>query len=291
MDTIINYPQIEIDRILPNPEQPRKTFDATELRELADSILANGVIEPVVVEEAGDFFILHDGERRVRAARLAGSMSVPAVISPPLNGTGPLERLTRALVANIQRADMSPVDEALAMWRMKAEFGLSIHEIAKQIGKAYTTVNLRMKLAQLNPEIQALMREKRLSTEPRAVQALLSIKNEKARIALARELASRKASATAVVKACNKFNVLQNETKEQGTPATRALRRRSDQWPEWDALYAIGKVPPWPAINDRIMSTCDACALRPVASESTCNGCALVVMVRGLMEDVNGYKP
>src|SRR6185369_7089197 len=100
------YQQIHISRVVPNPEQPRKTFDQAELDGLADSIREHGVIQPIVVESCADDYILHDGERRLRAAKLAGLKKIPAIVHPPLNGTGPQERLERALVANVQRVEM-----------------------------------------------------------------------------------------------------------------------------------------------------------------------------------------
>lgn len=108
---------IPVDRIYPNPMQPRKIFDEAELHELADSIREHGVIEPIVVELCGRDFILHDGERRLRAARLASLKKIPAIVHPPLNGTGPRERLERALVANVQRSEMHPIEEG---WHINA---------------------------------------------------------------------------------------------------------------------------------------------------------------------------
>ena len=127
--------EISIWRVHPNPEQPRKQFDQAELKELADSIREHGVIQPIAVEEAGLDFILHDGERRWRAPKMAGLTVIPALIIQLLNGTGPQERLTRALVANIQHAAMTPVEEALALKRLNVEHKLSIREISKRTGR------------------------------------------------------------------------------------------------------------------------------------------------------------
>jgi ParB family chromosome partitioning protein len=105
---------ILISRVLPNPEQPRRRFDPGSLRELADSIKVNGLIQPIVVEDAGDgSYILIDGERRLRACKLINRTEIEAFINPPSNHNGE-ERLRKALVANIQRTDLNPIEEAQA---------------------------------------------------------------------------------------------------------------------------------------------------------------------------------
>ena len=113
MKTKIANTFIAINRIFPNPDQPRTVFDQEELEGLAQSIKENGLIQPIVVEQAGDCFILVDGERRWRACQLAGLVHIEAVIRPASNHNG-IQRLTHALVANIQRSSMGAIDEAHA---------------------------------------------------------------------------------------------------------------------------------------------------------------------------------
>ena len=131
---------IRIDLILPNPEQPRVDFPAEELQGLAASIQANGLIQPIVVEEVEQGYILHDGERRLRACKALGWAEIAAVVVPPLNGTAAHDRLMRALVANVQRQDLNPVEEARAYARLRDEHGLSGQEIADRVGVHRTTV-------------------------------------------------------------------------------------------------------------------------------------------------------
>src|SRR3990167_7672181 len=127
--------QIALDKTLPNPEQVRRLFDKVELEGLAQSIRENGVIQPVVVEEIGDgFFFLHDGERRWRAARPAGLAEIPAAVAPGLIANSSEQRLLRGLIANIQREDLSHIDESRA-YRVLQEHGLTVHEISKRTGK------------------------------------------------------------------------------------------------------------------------------------------------------------
>lgn len=113
---------IAIDQIVPNPEQPRTLFDEGELQLLAQSITANGLIQPIVVEPAGDGYILVDGERRLRACQSIGWTEIEAHVRAATNHGGQ-ERLAHALVANIQRAGMGPVDEALAYRKLVKKWG------------------------------------------------------------------------------------------------------------------------------------------------------------------------
>jgi len=142
---------IAVARIDPNPEQPRQDFDEAKLRELADSIVANGLIQPITVEPVGDRFILHDGERRWRAHLLAGLAEIPAYIVPP--GTSPQQLLLRAIVANDQRADLSSIERAKGYQKLHEEHKLSDDQIAKQVGKSRSVVANTRRLLNL-PEDQ-----------------------------------------------------------------------------------------------------------------------------------------
>jgi ParB/RepB/Spo0J family partition protein len=167
---------IEIDRIIPNPEQPRQAFDEEGLKSLAQSIKANGVIQPIVVEISGDgeTYILHDGERRWRAAKIAGLQEIPAEIVEPLgDDDARRDRLTRALVANVQREDLGPLEIARAYARMHDELGMSDQAIADQIGKARSSVTNARRLLELPVEVQALANEEGVSE--RIMMALLPI--------------------------------------------------------------------------------------------------------------------
>lgn len=304
MKKIKTQQEILIADILPNPEQPRKHFDEHELAELADSIREHGVIKPIAVEEAVSpagktMYILHDGERRWRASKIAELETIPAVIMPALNGSGPYERLVRALVANIQHAPMSPVDDALAIARLRDEHKMSNREISKKIGKAEAWISTRMRLAELDPEIQQLMREKKLSTEDKAVRALLTIANKAQRIQIAAALAERKASANMVEHACREFVKLYKaispkrrytSVKQAQAASTQAMDQmeeiRGKHLPEWDALYQLGRVPPFPILNDVVMRTCDNCSLRPMASPAVCGQCALVCALSDMLATI-----
>jgi ParB family transcriptional regulator, chromosome partitioning protein len=150
---------IPISQIEPNPLQPRTSFDPGRLLELANSIQANGVIQPVIVRRKAGHYELIAGERRLRAAKLAGLTEVPAVIQDYAD-----ERLLEvALVENIQREDLNPLETAQALDRLVREMHLSHEEIATRTGKDRTTVTNMIRLLRLPADVQLLVAERRIS--------------------------------------------------------------------------------------------------------------------------------
>jgi ParB/RepB/Spo0J family partition protein len=165
--------KIPVDQIVPNPEQPRKVFDPDKLKELAQSIKEVGVIQPITVEAAEEVYILHDGERRWRAAQLAGLTEIPAEIVDGDVAGSQRERLTRALVANVQREDLTPLEVARAYSRLRDELGLTDQEIADRVGKSRSAVANARRLLALPEEVQALAGEEDVSE--RTLAALLPL--------------------------------------------------------------------------------------------------------------------
>ncbi len=152
---------IPIDRIRPNPHQPRHAFDEAALAELAASIAAHGVLQPLLVSEDGQSgYVLVAGERRWRAAKRAGLAEVPAVIRERLDEQHELEL---ALVENLQRRDLTPLEEARAYEHLRATFGLSQADIAGRVGIDRSTVANALRLLKLEEPVQALVEEGRLS--------------------------------------------------------------------------------------------------------------------------------
>lgn len=162
--------EIDIDRILPNAQQPRKHFNDEALAELADSIRAHGVIQPIVVQPLPDnFYQLIAGERRWRAAQRAGLHKLPAVIrESPADSS-----LEIALIENLQREDLNPIEEAQAYEKLIVEFGLTQEEVAKRVGKSRVTITNMLRLLRLPAEVQQWMTEDKLSTGH--AKALLSL--------------------------------------------------------------------------------------------------------------------
>lgn len=151
--------ELPIDQIEPNPLQPRTTFQADRLAELAQSIRENGIIQPLVVRRIGDKFQLVAGERRWRASKLAGLKAVPVVVQEFAD-----KRLMEvALIENIQREDLNPIEVAHAFDRLHKDYSLSHDDIARRTGKDRTTVTNTLRLLKLPGDIQLLLAERRLS--------------------------------------------------------------------------------------------------------------------------------
>ncbi len=160
---------LDIAKIVPNPDQPRKQFDETTLRELSDSIKQHGIIQPLVVTPYKDSFRIVAGERRFRASQLAGLKKVPVVI----RNHEELEELEIALVENVQRVDLSPLEQAVSIVRLHDQFSMSFKEIAKKLGKAETTISNIVRLLQLpDSAIKALSENKISEGHARAILAL-----------------------------------------------------------------------------------------------------------------------
>lgn len=150
---------LPIDSIVPNPRQPRGRFDDQLLKELSASLKAHGIIQPLVVTETPEGYVLIAGERRWRAARLAGLTEVPVVIKEASSQ----EMLELALVENVQRADLNALEEALAYQQLMESFDLTQAEVADRVGKARSTVANLVRLLDLPPAIQQAVSDGRIS--------------------------------------------------------------------------------------------------------------------------------
>lgn len=161
--------EIPIDRISANPYQPRKQIDDEALRGLAASIGEHGVLQPVLVTETLDGYELIAGERRLRAARLAGLERIPAVVRQ-LAGR---EQLEVALVENIQRSDLNALEEAEAYHQLMADFGMSQDDVARRVGRARSTVANSVRLLDLAEPVKAAVRDGRITEgHARAIASL-----------------------------------------------------------------------------------------------------------------------
>ena len=168
------YQLLPIYKVEPNKDQPRQDFDEEELEALADSIAEHGVIQPLTVRElSSGYYQIIAGERRWRAARLAGLKEIPAVIVE----ADDRKVMELALIENLQRQDLNPVEEALGYQTLMAEHGLTQEEAAKRVGKSRPAVANALRLLNLCPEVLAMVREGKLS--PGHARAVLSLKTEK----------------------------------------------------------------------------------------------------------------
>lgn len=176
---------ISISDIDPNPMQPRTIFDPGRLQELAQSIESNGLIQPLIVRHKGSRFELIAGERRLRAAQLAGLAHVPVVVQDYAE-----DRLLEiALIENIQREDLNPIETAQALDRLAREMNLSHEEIGRRTGKDRTTITNLVRLLKLPSEIQLLLAERRLSMGH--ARAILGLPDEGSQLALANKTAAQ----------------------------------------------------------------------------------------------------
>jgi ParB family chromosome partitioning protein len=145
---------VPVESISASPYQPRKDFDPARLQELADSISAQGVVQPILVRSNGSFdYEIIAGERRWRAAQLAGLRDVPVIVRDVADQAA----MAIALIENIQREDLNPLEEAEALRRLSADFGLTHQQIADAVGKSRATVTNLLRLNELHPEVKALL--------------------------------------------------------------------------------------------------------------------------------------
>ncbi len=151
--------KLSVTALAPNPEQPRSVFDETALQELAASIRQYGIVQPLVVTGAGDTYHIIAGERRWRAAKLAGLKTVPVLVR-----TVPQqEKLELAILENVQRVDLSPLEQAVSVERLHQQFNLTYSEIAKRLGKAETTLHNTVRLLQLPPAARDALAAREIS--------------------------------------------------------------------------------------------------------------------------------
>lgn len=200
--------ETSIDAIDANPLQPRSIFQADRLRELSDSIRANGIIQPLIVRRKGERFELIAGERRWRAARMAGLTTVPILVQDLADE----KILEVSLIENIQREDLNPIEVAHAYERLVREHQLSHEEIARRTGKDRTTVTNMIRLLKLPPDVQILLAEHRLSMGH--ARALLGLPTPELQQTLAEKAASQGLSVRQVERTVQKMNE-EREPKEQ----------------------------------------------------------------------------
>lgn len=162
---------IDINKIEPNKDQPRKSFNEDSLIELSESIKQHGIVQPLIVTKRDDFFEIIAGERRWRAAKLAGLKKVPVIVKD----YSPQEIMEIALIENIQREDLNPVEEAMAYQRLIQEYDLKQDEVAERVSKSRTTITNSLRLLKLDERVQSMLIEENFSSGH--ARALLGIKD------------------------------------------------------------------------------------------------------------------
>jgi ParB family chromosome partitioning protein len=205
--------EIQVSQVKPNPHQPRTVFSAANLKELADSIREQGLIQPIiVVRERNGGFTLISGERRLRAAQSLGYRSIPAVVK---NEVSREQMAVWGLIENIQRADLNAMEEARAYKKLVEDFKLTQEEVAQKVGKERATVSNALRLLKLPKEVQALVEEGTLSMGH--VRALLSLERPEA----------QKAMAAAAVREGWSVRMMERSVSEKAPAAAKKSPRRS----------------------------------------------------------------
>lgn len=166
---------ISIEKIKSNPHQPRKSLNKVRLQELADSIKAHGILQPLVVTRAGDEYQLIAGERRLEAAKIAGLSEVPVIV----RDSSEQEKLELALVENLQRDNLNPIEKAYAFKKLADEFNFIQEDIAKRVGKSREAIANTLRLLELPAEIQRAILENKISEgHGRAISTLPDIEKQ-----------------------------------------------------------------------------------------------------------------
>lgn len=179
---------MNINKVEPNREQPRKKFDEDALLELSESIKQFGVLQPLLVTERDDYFEIIAGERRWRAAKMAGVKEVPVIIKKLTEQ----EIMEISLIENIQREDLNPIEEAQAYKRLLTEFNLKQDEVAERVSKSRTAVTNAMRLLKLNDKVQQMLIDEMLTTGH--ARALLAIEDQEKQYEVAQKIFDEKLS-------------------------------------------------------------------------------------------------
>ena len=195
------YREIPVELIDRDPEQPRTHFDDVALADLADSIRAHGVIQPIEVEATADGrYRLHHGERRWRASKLAGRETIPAVVAPARSGG---ETLLRALLENLHREDLNAIEEAHVYRRIMDEMGWNRIRLAREIGRSQAIITSRLAWLGMEPEIQELVAVGHLHRDGRLADKLRILPPE-VRVPLAQKMARRALGLKGALAACDR---------------------------------------------------------------------------------------
>ena len=210
---------MDINKVEPNREQPRKNFDEDALLELSESIKQFGVIQPLIVQDRKTYYEIIAGERRWRAAKMAGLKEVPVIIK---NYTEQ-EIMEISLIENIQREDLNPIEEALAYKKLLTEFHLKQDEVAERVSKSRTAVTNSMRLLTLNEKVQQMLIDDMLSTGH--ARALLAIDDSEEQYNLAQRIFDEKMSVREVEKLVKKLQKEKTEKSKENIQPDQSLEQ------------------------------------------------------------------
>lgn len=208
---------VKIGKVEPNREQPRKSFDEDALLELSESLKQYGVLQPLLVQDKKDYYEIIAGERRWRAAKLAGLKEVPVIIKKLTDQ----EIVEISLIENIQRENLNPIEEALAYKRLLKEFNLKQDEVAERVSKSRTAVTNSMRLLKLDERVQQMVIDELISTGH--ARALLAITDNEIQYSLAQQIFDEKLSVRETEKLIKKMQKPKSEKFEQSQDDSMAV--------------------------------------------------------------------
>ena len=209
---------LPIASIVTNPDQPRKSFDETQLSELSDSIKQNGVLQPILVRKKGDMYEIVAGERRYQASKLAGLKEIPAII----RDIDDAEVFQLALIENLQRSDLTPIEEARGYRQLLDTKGLTQEGLAKILSKSRSAIANTLRLMDLPQEVQDLMEEGQITAGH--ARAILAVPTEEGRIKLAQKVVTENLTVRQTENLAPLFSVTRDEIKPKN-PAPQYFKR------------------------------------------------------------------
>lgn len=214
---------LPINKIRPNKGQPRKTFKAEDLAELADSIKQNGILQPLLVRRQADHYEIVAGERRYQAAKAAGLEEVPVIIREISDE----DVFKLALIENLQRSDLTPLEEAQGYRQLIKEKGLTQEELAQALSKSRSTITNTLRLLDLPQEVQSLVDEGKLTAGH--ARAILAVPSEEGRIRLANKVVEERLSVRQTESLAPLFSVSQQTEKAVRLPVPQSFKRAARQ--------------------------------------------------------------
>lgn len=221
-DKAIEGVRVNINKVEPNREQPRKNFDEDALQELSESIKQFGVLQPLLVQDKKDYYEIIAGERRWRAAKLAGIKEIPVIIKDLTDQ----EIVEIALIENIQRENLNPIEEAFAYKRLLTEFNLKQDEVAERVSKSRTAVTNSMRLLKLDEKVQQMVIDDMISTGH--ARALLGISDSEKQFVTAQKIFDEKLSVRETEKLVKKIQ------QEKDNPAPKDTAKVD---PKMEAIF------------------------------------------------------
>lgn len=214
---------LPIDRVKPNKDQPRKSFKAEELAELTDSIKQNGILQPLLVRKKDTYYEIVAGERRYQAALAAGLTEVPVVIRDISDD----DVFKLALIENLQRSDLTPLEEARGYKQLIKEKGLTQEELAKILSKSRSAITNTIRLLDLPAEVQELVDEGKLSAGH--ARAILAVPSEEGRVKLAQKVVDERLSVRQTESLAPLFSVTESTERSVRVPTPQSFKRAARQ--------------------------------------------------------------